>query len=277
MFLSGCSSTMSWADVESKYASLQDTIENPVEASGTFLSYDYIELLQRVQTNLENFSAGIKKNDTELADSLYEDAIKLEKVVSLSNSENASFLSKLADKVKKLVIAAYDKSSDFDGIKYEINADIDEVSLWSKEDWNTVEQKARIKWNTVEADFLSLAEDTIEELVDPEDVYEYEIEEYKDIIINNCKKIENGVTEDTLQAAIDMYTSAVALKEYTEDVEGDAAKTINTFANQTIEYVKECFGEKPTDPEYDFPKQIEIANKWTLSTLNELTMMMRKD
>ena len=268
---------MSWADVESKYASLQDAIENPVEASGTFLSYDYIELLQRIQTNLENFSAGIKKNDTELADSLYEDAIKLEKVVSLSNSENANFLSKLADKVKKLVIAAYDKSSDFDGIKYEINADIDEVSLWSKEDWNTVEQKARIKWSTVEADFLSLAEDTIEELVDPEDVYEYEIEEYKDIIINNYKKIENGVTEDTLQAAIDMYTSAVALKEYTEDVEGDAAKTINTFANQTIEYVKECFGEKSTDPEYDFPKQIEIANKWTLSTLNELTMMMRKD
>ena len=74
-----------------------------------------------------------------------------------------------------------------------------------------------------------------------------------------------------------MYTSAVALKEYTEDVEGDAAKTINTFANQTIEYVKECFGEKSADPEYDFPKQIEIATKWTLSTLNELTMMMRKD
>lgn len=278
IFLSGCgSSNLSWSDVENSYAALEETVENPAETAETFLSYDFIELVERIKTNMENFSIGIKKNETELADTLYEDAIKLEKAASLTESDNATFLKTLASKVKKMVIAAYDKNSDFDGLKYEIDTEIEEVNSWSREDWLQVEKKARIRWNTIESVFADLTEETIDNLTPKDDVAEYEIEEYKDIIVNNYKKIANGVTEDTLELAKQIYSSGVALKEYTEDVEGDAAASINTFANQTIDYVKECFGEKSTDSNYDFPKQIEIAKKWTLSTLNELTMMMRKD
>ena len=211
-----------------------------------------------------------------MAEDLYRNAVKLEKAASFTDSEYSLKLRTVADKTKKLIAAAFDKTSDYEVLKYEVNLDLDEIGNWEEENWLQVVKKKRLNWSETEEDFLALAEETIENLVSRRKVTEADLELYKDTILNHYEEIANGVSEDTLEVTKQMYASAVALREYTEDLKGNAGPKVYAFAVQTIEYIQEKMGMKTDDPDYDYPAQIESAKKWTLSTLNELTMMMRQ-
>ena len=276
LFLSACgTSALSWEDVKEHYHELESTVEDPLQ-NETFLQEDYETILSAIKADMEGLSFGIKKDETEIADSLYENALILEKAASFTDSEYSLKLRSLADRLKRLVAAAYDKTSDYDVLKYEADLDLNEIESWEEENWLQVIKKKRLKWSDLEEEFLALEEETIDGLISPRKVTEADLEDYKDTILNHYAQIEKGVSEDTLEITKAMYASAVALREYTEDLKGNAGPKVHTFALQSIEYIQEKLGVTVTDPDYDYLSQIESAGKWTLSTLNELTMLMRQ-
>ena len=276
LFLSACgASALAWDDVKEHYRELEVSAEDPLSAE-TFLKQDYEAILDTIRNDMEALPFGMKKNETETADSLYSAAVKLEKAAAFTDSEFSLKLCSVADKAKRLIEAAYDKTSDYDTLKYELGLDLNEIESWEEENWLQVIKKKRLKWSDLENEFLTLEEETIDGLVSPRKVTEAELEDCKDTILNHYEEIAKGVSEDTLEITKAMYASAVALKEYTEDLEGNAGPKVCAFAVQTIEYIQEKLGMTIDDPDYDYPSQIESAKKWTLSTLNELTMMMRQ-
>ena len=268
-------SSLSWEDVKASYEEIETTVPDPL-SNETFLKQDYELILDSLKEGVEALTFGIKKDETQIAEDLYRNAVKLEKAASFTDSEYSLKLRTVADKTKKLIAAAFDKTSDYEVLKYEVNLDLDEIGNWEEENWLQVVKKKRLNWSETEEDFLALAEETIESLVSRRKVTEADLELYKDTILNHYEEIANGVSEDTLEVTKQMYASAVALREYTEDLEGNAGPKVYAFAVQTIEYIQEKMGMKTDDPDYDYPAQIESAKKWTLSTLNELTMMMRQ-
>ena len=276
LFLSACgTSALSWEDVKEDYLQSEASIEDPL-AGDTFLQKDYEAILDTIRSDMETLSFGIKKDETATADELYAAAVRLEKAASFTDSEFSLKLRSVADKTKKLIEAAYEKTSAYDTLKYELDLDLNEIADWNEENWLQVIKKKRLSWNDLEEEFLSLEEETIDGLISPKKVSEADLEDYKDTILNHYEEIAKGVSEDTLETTKAMYASAVALKEYTEDLKGNAGPKVYTFAVQTIEYIQEKLGANIDDPDYDYPSQIESAKKWTLSTLNELTMMMRQ-
>lgn len=276
LILCACSGkAVSWEDVKASYEEIGSTVSDPLN-SETFLKQDYEKTLSSLEEGIGSLAFGIRKDETQVAEDLYRNAVELEKAASFTDSEYSLKLRDVADKTKKLIAAAYDKTSDYEVLKYELGLDLDEISNWEEENWLQVVKKKRLSWSEVEDDFLTLEEETLDELISPRKVSEADLELYKDTILNHYEEIANGVSEDTLQATKDMYASAVALREYTEDLKGNAGPKVFAFAVQTIEYIQEKMGMKIDDPDYDYPSQIESAKKWTLSTLNELTMMMRQ-
>ncbi len=276
LILCACSGkAVSWEDAKASYEEIGSTVSDPL-SSETFLKQDYEKILSSLEEGIGSLTFGIRKDETQTAEDLYRTAVKLEKAASFTDSEYSLKLRDVADKTKKLIAAAYDKTSDYEVLKYELGLDLEEIENWEEENWLQVVKKKRLSWSEVEDDFLTLEEETLDELISPRKVSEADLELYKDTILNHYEEIANGVSEDTLQATKDMYASAVALREYTEDLEGNAGPKVYAFAAQTIEYIQEKMGMKIDDPDYDYPSQIESAKKWTLSTLNELTMMMRQ-
>jgi len=276
LILCACSGkAVSWEDVKASYEEIESTVSDPLN-SETFLKQDYEKILSSLEEGIGSLAFGIRKDETQVAEDLYRNAVELEKAAAFTDSEYSLKLRDVADKTKKLIAAAYDKTSDYEVLKYELGLDLEEIENWEEENWLQVVKKKRLSWSEVEDDFLTLEEETLDELISPRKVSEADLELYKDTILNHYEEIANGVSEDTLQATKDMYASAVALREYTEDLEGNAGPKVYAFAVQTIEYIQEKMGMKIDDPDYDYPSQIESAKKWTLSTLNELTMMMRQ-
>lgn len=274
LILCACSGkAVSWEDVKASYEEIGSTVSDPLN-SETFLKQDYEKILSSLEEGIGSLTFGIRKDEAQTAEDLYRNAVKLEKAASFTDSEYSLKLRDVADKTKKLIAAAFDKTSDYEVLKYELGLDLEEIENWEEENWLQVVKKKRLSWSEVEDDFLTLEEETLDELISPRKVSEADLELYKDTILNHYEEIANGVSEDTLQATKDMYASAVALREYTEDLEGNAGPKVFAFAVQTIEYIQEKMGMKIDDPDYDYPSQIESAKKWTLSTLNELTMMM---
>ncbi|MBQ6478804.1 MAG: hypothetical protein IJI44_05475 [Erysipelotrichaceae bacterium] len=275
--LCACSAkTLSWDDVKKHYDELGETIENAAEQSKTFLQDDYKKILNNALKQIDDLKSGIGKEEEQTAEDLYKIAEGLEKITSLFSTDSSLQLSALAGEIKELVIAAYNRSPEFEELKEKIRNDIASVLNWTKQQWTSVEKRQTLKWEEVADDYTVLYEDTVREMKRARDVTEEDLIALKDIILDNYELIAYGVDDETKEAADQIYAAAVSLKEYTEDLGGNGAQRVNRFATQAIEYVEVSYGKTIEDPDYDFLKEVENSGKWTLSLFNEITTQMKR-
>ena len=277
VLLSACSAkTLSWDDVKDRYDALNDSVENKAEIYDTFLKNDYMNILNEVSSQIEDFDTGITKDDADKAEKLYSIAIGLEKIASLFSTDSSQQMMLLAEQIKQLVVAAFNKSNDFKDLKVSIQEKITEISSWENDQWKEIEKRKKIGWDTVSEHYEELLEEVEETLTRRWDITESELEELKDLILARYEEIGNGVDESNQEAADALYVAGWKLKEYTEDLDGDAAEKVFQLGKQTMEYVQQAYGKTIDDPDYDFPSQIRAAGKWTLSLLNEVTTKMKQ-
>ena len=268
--------TLKWQDVEKTYQEIEQNCQSYMADSKTITKNDYQQLLTAIKDNIENLEVGINKENAGVADTLYESACKLSKLSSYSNSIDASTLQKLAQAVKDLVIAAYNKVDNFSELKTQIIDQIAEIENWEDKNWATLERYPSISWEEAETIYQQLEETVSEELTPRSKVDETELEDIKYAILNNYEKILNGVNENNKQAAYDLYSAAYKLQAYTEGIEEDSAVKVNSFAIHAMEFVQKGYGKSIDDSTYDFLNEVESAKKWPLSLWSELTALMKK-
>lgn len=277
IMLGACSSKgLSWDDVKARYGELSETVENIADKSDTFLQGDYKMILNNALESIENLNSGVEKDNEQTAEDLYKIAEGLEKITSLFSSDSSRQLAFVAGEIKELVTAAYDKSPEFDQLKEKIKNDLAEIMDWSSIQWLSVEKRQTLKWEDVADDYDALYKETVKGLKKFRTVTEDDLIELKDTILNNYELIAYGVDNENRETADEIYAAAVSLKEYTEDLKGNAAEKVNRFANQAIEYVEAAYGKTVEDSDYDFLKEVENTGKWTLSMFNEITTQMKR-
>ena len=277
IMLCSCSSKgLSWDDVKEHYNELSQTIENIADKSDTFLQDDYKKILNNALDSIDELKSGVSKDDEQTAQNLFTIAEGLEKITGLFSSDSSRQLALVAEEIKELVTAAYDKSPDLEQLKEKIRNDIASILNWTKQQWLSVEKRQTLKWEDVADDYDVLYEDTVKDLKRARDVTEEDLIELKDIILNNYELIAYGVDADSRETADQIYAAAVCLKEYTEDLSGNAAEKVSRFAVQAIEYVEAAYGKTIEDPDFDFFMETESAGKWTLSMFNEITTQMKR-
>lgn len=277
IMLCACSSKgLSWDDVKNRYEQLSETVENAADLSDSFLQDDYKKILNSALNSVDELKSGVSKDDEQTAEDLFTIAEGLEKITGLFSSDSSRQLALIAGEIKELVMAAYNKSPEFEQLKEKIRNDISAVLNWTKKQWLSVEKRQTLKWDDVAGDYDTLYENTVSDLKRFRDVTEEDLIELKDIILNNYELIAYGVDADNKDTADEIYAAAVSLKEYTEGLKGNAAEKVNRFACQAIEYVEVSYGKPVEDPDYDFLKEVESTNKWTLSMFNEITTQMKR-
>ena len=274
IFISGCGAkTVSWQDARAKY---DDAYKQTVETANAYDSYsidEFKQLTDKVLTEASQVSSGVKEEDEEGLLSLYKDAVFLQQLASCSNSIQSNTLNLLCEDVTALIEAAYEKGK-LDDLKASIAARQGEIESWSDEDWGLVEKKRTLRWADVESHFEALESDTIDALPRASQLSETDLEGYKNTILNNYPLIRDGVLEEHMANADAVYEAGVALRYYMEDLEGEDAEKVYALGKQAVEYVRICFGETVDDPDYDFLKIAQSAEKWTLSLWNELIKLL---
>lgn len=275
ILVAGCSpKTISWQDVQGKYEEVYAATILKAADCESFSAEEMKHLVDAITGKIENLSSGVRSEDEENLASLYGDAVMLEQLATRSNSLQSRSLGEFAAGVEELIRAAYEKDSAFDAAKTELLAKAEEILNWSAEDWDLVEIRKKISWQEVREDYLAMEEEIIENLPDGKKLGETDLEEYKNIILNNYELILDGVNDKNRENADVIYEAAIALREYTADLEGETAEKVHRFASQASEYVMASYGEKIDDPEYDFPALAKDAEKWTLSVWNELIKLL---
>ena len=276
VLLCGCSAkTLAWKDAASSF---EDLIAEADQMASGYESYDgsdYIRILTAVKNGLEELSSGIKEEDRDNAETIYFNAQVLKQMAENCGSEGSEELTQLCGQIQDLVKGAYEKTSDFKDRKEEILASIDEVLDWNDESWLALEKRKRISWSQVKEAYETLEEETIGNLPKAYQISETDLEGYKNTIIANYTLIANGVSEQTRENADAVYEAAVSLMHYTEGINSVTADKVYRFASQACDYVKEAYGEKTEDPDYDFLKAAQDARKWTLSVWNELIKLIK--
>ena len=268
------SKNVSWQDKAEEYAQLEDQIRESVQGTDTFLADDYIDCLDSISKDLDSLKAGLSAEDDGYAVSLYTQALKLKNAAGLFSNEEAQSILTFAQDVEDLVIAAYDKASDFSDRKEKVAEELTVFESWGSEQWTRIEKRKKLSWAEVSADYEALKETVLEELPDRRNVTEIQLEEYKDTILNNYPLIADGVTDLTRKNADVIYEAAVALYEYTYEMNSVSADRVARFAAASMDYVMRAYGEDIAD-EYDFNSCVADASKWTLSLFNELTALMK--
>ena len=277
IMLGACSAKgLSWADVKARYDELSETVGNAADQSDVFLKDDYEKILNNALESIEELNSGVDKDGEQTAEDLFRIAEGLEKITSLFSSDSSVQLALVAGEIKELVKAAYDKSPDFEQLKEKIRNDVVEILGWSKAQWLSVEKRQTLKWEDVADDYDSLYQETIKGLKRFRDVTETDLIGLKDTILNGYELIAYGIDESNRETADEVYAAAVSLKEYTQDLKGNAAEKVNRFATQTMEFVEAAYGKTVEDPDYDFLKEVENTGKWTLSMFNEITTQMKR-
>jgi hypothetical protein len=275
LFLSACGAkTPAWEEVKDSFLVLESQAAETAATNEDFLTADYRSLLKTISEGTENLRSGVKEEDGENAKTLYLNASLLEELVSSCEGPQAETLAQLGKDLKQLIIAAYDKSSDFDQLKASLSSSLKEIGEQDDTSFSSVEKKKKILWAQVKEEYEDLAARTIEELPWPSEVTEMQLEGYKNTILNNCELIRRGVHEDNRINADVIYEAATALHEYTYRMNSVEADKVNRFAIQACQYVEECYGEKIDDPDYDFDSAAGQAAKWTLSLWNELVKLL---
>ena len=277
IMLGACSAKgLSWDDVKARYDELSETVGNAADQSDVFLKDDYEKILNNALESIEELNSGVDKDGEQTAEDLFRFAEGLVKITSLFSSDSSVQLALVAGEIKELVKAAYDKSPDFEQLKEKIRNDVLEILGWSKAQWLSVEKRQTLKWEDVADDYDSLYQETIKGLKRFRDVTETDLIGLKDTILNGYELIAYGIDENNRETADEVYAAAVSLKEYTQDLKGNAAEKVNRFATQTMEFVEAVYGKTVEDPDYDFLKEVENTGKWTLSMFNEITTQMKR-
>ena len=273
--LSACGSkNISWEDVSSQYDEAYAQTVSKAAETEEFRENDFLDLITEIREELEALPEAITEEDEENALALYKDAILLEQMGSQSNSLQSAQLGAFGEKVQSLIELAFNKDSSFKEFKTQILNECDEILAWSDDDWRLVEKWKKILWAEVEEDYDAMEERLDGELPDGDKLSEYDLEQYKDIILNQYPNLEDGVNESTRQHADAMYEAAYSLSFYTKDLEGEDAEKVYQFSSQAMEYVRAAYGEKIDDPDYRFPDLAKDAEKWTLSLWNELIKLL---
>ncbi len=274
ILLAGCGpKNVSWEDAKD---GLETLYKETIEKASSYDSYSvsqFKELFTSVSERALSLKEGIKEDEQEDIRSLYADNVLLRYLASESNSLESSKINTFSLNVEDLIKAAFEKADTFKQLQSDVSSLSEEISSWNDDNWALVEKKKTMKWAQVEDDYIALEEKTIDELPAPEDVDELQLEGYKNTIIDNYEAIEAGIDESNKANADAMYEAAVALREYTKDLEGSAAEKVYGLADRAIAYVKECYGEK-ISPASNFPTLASETKKWTLSVWNELVKLL---
>ena len=275
ILLSGCGKkTVSWDDARDKYEKEYAATIERAAAYETYSAGELYHLTGMIIDRIEEITPGVTAENEEGLLSLYSDAVILEQLSSRSNSLQSRKLSEFAAGVQELIGLAYEKNSAFNTAKSELLVKAEEIRNWNEEDWELAAIRKKIRWPEVEEYYLAMEDEVIMNLSDADELGETDLEEYKKTILNNYELIADGVDEKNRENADVIYEAAVALREYTADLEGESAEKVCRFAFQAIEYVKASYGEKIDDPDYDFPILAKDAEKWTLSLWNELIKLL---
>ena len=275
VLLAGCSAkTLKWEDVKESYAEMEN-VSATVAKPEAYLKSDYLKIFDQIKEELNSLTKGIEKDGEDNVRTLYQNAVDLEWILSEKDNDGSNTLKDLCYGLKKIVEAAYEKSDDFDTLKNSLQEQVDAIRDWNDEQWAQVEIRATLKWADVESDYEAMEEAAKEELKKPAEVTEYDLEELKDIILNNYEALTEGVTETNRSKADQIYKAAVILYEYTKELQEDSGMKVASFASQAKEYVKEAYGVKPSDPEYNFQAAATAAKKYSLSLWNEITTELK--
>ena len=275
ILMAGCSAkTLKWEDVKESYAEMENA-STTIAKPEAYLKSDYLMIFDQIKEELTSLVKGVEKDAEDNVRALYQNAVNLEWIVSDKDNEGSNTFKDLCYGLKKIVEAAYMKSEDFDTLKNSLLEQVDAIRGWNDEQWAQVEIRATLKWADVESDYEAMEEAVKEELKKPAEVSEYDLEEPKDVILNNYEAIADGVTEVNRAKADQIYKAAVTLYEYTKELKEESGMKVASFASQAKEYVKNAYGVKPTDPEYNFDAAAAAAKKYSLSLWNEITTELK--
>ena len=277
ILLCACSGTLKWDNVQEKYAELSDSVENIAANAEEFTRSDYSKLLNELSDGVEALQSGISKDDTETVDSLYETAVKLEKVAALFSNDSSAQLTLLAGAVKDLVVAAYNKTDGFEDLRNGVTEQIDTIKVWGDDMWSSVEILPLISWEDVKESYEELAKEVISGMPKKKEITEEQLATLKNFIVENYNQISKGVTEEKQGIAKELYSAAVQLQELTNKMKGDAAAKVNQFATHALEYIMNAYGVPIEDETYDFLNEVDSAAKWTLSLWNEIVARLQRD
>ncbi|MBQ1900166.1 MAG: hypothetical protein II153_04600 [Erysipelotrichaceae bacterium] len=247
-----------------------------VETAAAYDSYS-IEEFKTLTSNVINKAAevtsGVKEEDEEGLLSLYKDAILLQQLSGQSNSIEANSLNLLCEDVQALIKAAYEKEK-LEDLKDAVAKKAAEIESWSDTNWALVEKKKKLTWSEVASHYEELETVTIDSLPYASELTETDLEGYKNTILNNYPLIKDGILEENQANADAVYEAGLALRYYMEGLDSEDAVKVYDLGEQAIEYVKSCYGEPITLPDYRFEQIAAGAEKWTLSLWNELIKLL---
>ena len=270
LLLAGCSKTISYEDVRTSYDEAYAAAINEASAYENYSISQFQDLTSTVVTKLKDLENKMNEENSQKALSLYRDTILLEQLSSRSNSLQSRELSEFCTKIEELIPKAYDKDDAFAREKESLLSEGENILTWTEEDWRLVEIRKKILWNEVSSSYEAMEEELKASFPDAQEMQETDLEHYKNIILASYMEIKDGIDETNRQCADEIYSSAYALKYYTEDLESNSAIRVTTFADQAMKYVMESYGVSIEDPDYDFFREAENASKFTLSMWNEI-------
>ena len=275
LLLVGCSSQkyMTYDSVKDDFEAVE--VDNPIESSSTFDKNDYLNILDGVKDEIEALTSPIDKDNLENAKTLYTSALLIEKLSNSYSNQASESLKQLSTKIKELVIQSFEEDTDLESSKNELNQVIDAIYNWDDLTWLSIEKRNLIKWDDIKEEYEQLEENAKEDMIPSKKINEAELEELKDIIVNNYELLAYGISDNEKETANKVYAAAIQLKEYTRKLKGNTADKVYNFANQTLNYVIKCYGGEIDETDYDFLDRVTSAKKWSLSTWNEIVTLLR--
>lgn len=275
LLLVGCSSQkyMTYDSVKDDFEAVE--VDNPIESSSTFDKNDYLNILDGVKNEIEALTSPIDKDNLENAKTLYTSALLIEKLSNSYSNQASESLKQLSTKIKELVIQSFEEDTDLESSKNELNQVIDAIYNWDDLTWLSIEKRNLIKWDDIKEEYEQLEENAKEDMIPSKKINEAELEELKDIIVNNYELLAYGISDNEKETANKVYAAAIQLKEYTRKLKGNTADKVYNFANQTLNYVIKCYGGEIDETDYDFLDRVTSAKKWSLSTWNEIVTLLR--
>ncbi len=271
----GCASSVSWEDAKPVMEEVYQTAIKDASGYDSYSADEFKALIASVCERAESLEEGIKEDKQEEIKEIYHDNIVLRLLASESNSIESNMINQLSLAVEDMIISAYEKNGELKENKDKMHELREQIDGWNDDNWALVEKRKKLSWNEVKDEYEKLEQDTIAELKAADEVVEAELEEYKNIITDNYSAIANGVDANNKKYADLIYESAVALNEYTKDLEGEQAEKVNKLAVSAKNFVQICYGANITD-DLDFETQVQSAKKWTLSLWNEITTLLRQ-
>ncbi|MBQ5445037.1 MAG: hypothetical protein IIU29_07615 [Erysipelotrichaceae bacterium] len=272
--LSGCGAkTISWEDAQARYEQAYNQMVETAAAYDSYSIKEFKTLTSNVINKAAEVTSGVKEEDEEGLLSLYKDAILLQQLSGQSNSIEANSLNLLCEDVQALIKAAYEKEK-LEDLKDAVAKKAAEIESWSDTNWALVEKKKKLTWSEVASHYEELETVTIDSLPYASELTETDLEGYKNTILNNYPLIKDGILEENQANADAVYEAGLALRYYMEGLDSEDAVKVYDLGEQAIEYVKSCYGEPITLPDYRFEQIAAGAEKWTLSLWNELIKLL---